>query len=150
MYQAARTIDENKRSQEISERTTLIMDELSSTLVVGRSKAGPKNSGILSNERKGGVKVTFNGHQRPISVDVDPRFLFSTSNSSNNNNNNGDRIDGGIVSIDELNDAIADAMCDGYERSGKVMDDKLRGLYEQLGLSKDPISMPSFAQDEKK
>ena len=149
MYQAARTIDENKRSQEISERTTLIMDELSSTLVVGRSKAGPKNSGILSNERKGGVKVTFNGHQRPISVDVDPRFLFSTSNS-NNNNNNGDRIDGGIVSIDELNDAITDAMCDGYERSGKVMDDKLRGLYEQLGLSKDPIPMPSFAQDEKK
>jgi DNA-binding protein YbaB len=147
MYQAARTIDENKRSQEISERTTAIMDELSSTLVVGRSKAGPKNSGILSNERKGGVKVTFNGHQRPISVDVDPRFLFSTSNS--NTNNNGDRIDGGIVSIDELNDAITDAMCDGYERSGKVMDDKLRGLYEQLGLSKDPIPMPSFAQDEK-
>jgi DNA-binding protein YbaB len=147
MYQAARTIDEHKRSQEISERTTLIMDELSSTLVVGRSKAGPKNSGILSNERKGGVKVTFNGHQRPISVDVDPRFLFSTSNS---NNNNGDRDAGGIVSIDELNDAITDAMCDGYERSGKVMDDKLRGLYEQLGLSKDPIPMPSFAQDEKK
>jgi DNA-binding protein YbaB len=129
MYQVARTIDEHKHSQEISERTTIIMDELSSTLVVGRSKAGPKNSGILSSERKGGVKVTFNGHQRPISVEVDPRFLFS--------------------SIDELNDAIADAMCDGYERSGKVMDDKLRGLYEQMGLTKDPIAMPSFAQDEK-
>lgn len=148
MYQVARTIDDHRRSQEISERTALIMDELSSTLVVGRSKAGPKNSGLLSNERKGGVKVTFNGHQRPLSVDVDPRFLFSSSSSSSSSNN-GHRSDGGIVSTDELNDAIADAMCDGYERSGKVMDDKLRGLYEQLGLSKDPIPMPSFAQDEK-
>ena len=27
---------------------------------------------------------------------------------------------------------------DGYERSGRVMDDKLRGLYEQLGLLRDP------------
>lgn len=148
MYQAARTIDEHRRSQETSERTTIIMDELSSTLVVGRSKAGPKTSGILlSNERKGGVKVTFNGQQRPLSVDVDPRFLFPSSSSSINNGHRSDA--GGIVSIDELNDAIADAMCDGYERSGKVMDDKLRGLYEQLGLSRDPIPVPSFAQDEK-
>ncbi len=39
---------------------------------------------------------------------------------------------------------------DGYERSGRVMDDKLRGLYEQLGLSRDPSPLPSNnAQDEK-
>ena len=39
---------------------------------------------------------------------------------------------------------------DGYERSGRVMDDKLRGLYEQLGLSRDPAPLPSNdAQDEK-
>jgi hypothetical protein len=56
---------------------------------------------------------------------------------------------GGVLSKEELNDAIANALRDGYKRSGNVMDNRLRGLYKQLGLSRDPIPMPSFAQDEK-
>ena len=54
----------------------------------------------------------------------------------------------GVLSVEKLNHAITDALRDGYERSGNVMDDKLWGMYKQLGLSSDPILMPSFAKDE--
>jgi hypothetical protein len=54
------------------------------------------------------------------------------------------------MSAEELNDAIADAMRDGYERSGRVMEDKLRGQYEQLGLSRDPVPFPSNKSQEEK
>jgi DNA-binding protein YbaB len=138
------------------------MDELSNLLVVGRSAAGPSGGGggILGiggdGGRRGGVKVTFNGHQRPVSVEVDPRFLFSSPSSSGvgggggGDASNAARGAGGVTSAEVLSDAIADAMRDGYERSGRVMDDKLRGLYEQLGLPRDPAPLPSNnAQDEK-
>ncbi len=52
-------------------------------------------------------------------------------------------VRGGVISVEELNDAIADEMRDGYERSDRVMEDKLRRLYKQLGLSRDPVPLPS-------
>ena len=52
-------------------------------------------------------------------------------------------VRGGVISAEELNDAIADEMRDGYKRSGRVMEDKLRRLYKQLGLSRDPAPLPS-------
>jgi hypothetical protein len=52
-------------------------------------------------------------------------------------------VRGGVISAEELNDGIADEMQDGYERSGRVMEDKLRRLYKQLGLSRDPAPLPS-------
>ena len=91
--------------------------------------------------------MTYNGHQRPILVNVDARFLFSSS-SSNNYSGDRDSLASGVLSIEKLNHAITDALRDGYKWSGNVMGDKLRGMYEQLGLSSDPILMPSFAQDE--
>ncbi len=107
--------------------------------------------------RRGGVKVTFNGHQLPVSVEVDPRFLFSSPSPSSGvggggggDASNAARGAGGVISVEELGDAIADAMRDRYERSGRVMDDKIRGLYDQLGLPRDPAPLsPSNAQDER-
>ncbi len=59
-------------------------------------------------------------------------------------------VPGGVVSVKELSGTIADAMQYGYERSGRVIDDKRRGLYEQLGLSRDQAPLPSNnANDEK-
>ncbi len=43
-------------------------------------------------------------------------------------------VPGGVVSAEELSGAIADAMQDGYERSSRDMDDKLRGLYKHAGI----------------
>ena len=128
----AEMMEEHRRSQEASERAAAIIDELSSALIMGRSAAGPGGGegilGIGGGEatRRGGVRVTFNGLRRPVAVDVDPRFLFlSSSSSSSSSNVNGGGVNGGgsargsggVISAEELNDAIADAMRDGYERS---------------------------------
>jgi hypothetical protein len=41
-------------------------------------------------------------------------------------------------------------MQDRYKRSGRVMEDKLRGLYEQLGLSRDPVPLQTNKSQEEK
>ena len=116
MQRTAKMMEDNRRSQEAMERTSAMMDELASTLVVGESK------------RKG-VKVTFNGQRRPVSVEVDPSFLISSSS--------------GVVSTAELNKAIMDAMGKAYEQSGALMEKRMSGLYEQLGLPREPLSLDS-------
>lgn len=135
MHRTAKMMEDHRRSKEAAERTAVMMDELSSMLVVGKSKAGAKSGGGiggLGGDRKGGVKVTFNGQQRPINVEVDPNFLFSSSMAESQ----------GVMSIEELNEAITDAMQDGYEQSGKLMEEKIKGLYGQLGLPREPQSLP--------
>ncbi len=57
---------------------------------------------------------------------------------------------GEVTSAEELNNAIADAMRDGYKRSGRVMEDKLRGMHKQLGLSRDLAPLPSNKLQEEK
>ncbi|KAL3767195.1 hypothetical protein ACHAWU_003286 [Discostella pseudostelligera] len=164
MHRAVKMMEEHRRSQEAAERTSAIMDELASMTVVGRSKAGPTSSGgggggILgfgdddAKNRGGGVKVTFNGQQRPISVNVDSKFLSSlmilsasatlpttsssTKSSSSSSSFTTTSSTATITSAtEELNQAILDAMQDGYEKSGKLMEEKLKGLYDQLGLPK--------------
>ena len=96
------------------------MEELSNSVVTGKSKAGSGAMGLGGS----GVKVTFDGTSRPISVEVDPKFLFSSSES-------------GVISIDDLNAAITEAMLDGYNQSSKLMEEKMQLLYEQLGLPKE-------------
>jgi len=135
MHRTAKIMEDHRRSQETAERTAAMMEELSSIQVVGKSKAGASGSiGIGGGDRRrGGVKVTFNGEQRPIGVEVDPNYLFSSLMSESQ----------GIVSVDELNEAIIDALEDGYEQSGKLMEEKIKGLYGQLGLPREPPSLPS-------
>ncbi|KAL7534618.1 hypothetical protein ACHAXR_006000 [Thalassiosira sp. AJA248-18] len=139
MHRTAKMMEDHRRSQEAAERTAAMMDELSSVRVVGKSKAGASGGiGIGGDSRRGGVKVTFNGQQRPVGVEVDPNFLFSSSMSESQ----------GVLSIEELNEAIADAMENGYEQSGSIMQDKIKSLYSQLGLPREPPSLPS-EQDTK-
>src|SRR6056300_1447113 len=115
MKRTAKMMEDHRRSQESMERTTEMMQELASTMVVGESKQGP-------NRKKGSVKVTFNGHRCPMSVEVDPNFLVSSSS--------------GVISTSELNSAITEAMQDAFEQSGSVMEKRMTQLYEQLGLPK--------------
>lgn len=131
MHRTAKMMEDHRRSQEAAERTAAMMKELSSNLIVGKSKAGAGGGiGIGGgNNRRGGVKVTFDGEQRPVGVEVDPNFLFSSSK--------------GVIAIEELNKAIMDAMDDGYEQSGTLMEEKIKGLYVQLGLPREPPPLPS-------
>ncbi len=175
MHRAVKMMEEHRRSQEAAERTSAIMEELASITVVGRSRAGSASSfagvvGGISNvmlggfggggadddtkNRGGGVKVTFNGQQRPVSVNVDSKFLSSlmmlvnvpaaasssSSSSATTTTTTTPTTTTTTTSMlsasEELNKAIIDAMQDGYEKSGKIMEEKLKGLYEQLGLPK--------------
>eukprot|EP00578_Thalassiosira_sp_NH16_P019732 CAMPEP_0181095496 /NCGR_PEP_ID=MMETSP1071-20121207/10546_1 /TAXON_ID=35127 /ORGANISM="Thalassiosira sp., Strain NH16" /LENGTH=224 /DNA_ID=CAMNT_0023177873 /DNA_START=64 /DNA_END=738 /DNA_ORIENTATION=+ len=136
MHRTAKMMEDHRRSQEAGERTAAIMEELASGLVVGKSKAGASGGLGLGDGRKGGVRVTFNGQQRPVGCEVDANFLFMESR--------------GIVSIEELNEAITDAMQDGYDQSSKLMGEKIKGLYEQLGLSREPPPLPDEPDGKKK
>ena len=120
MHRTVKMMENHKRSQDAAERTATIMEELSNSVVTGKSKAGSGAMGLGGS----GVKVTFDGTSRPISVEVDPKFLFSSSES-------------GVISIDDLNAAITEAMLDGYNQSSKLMEEKMQLLYEQLGLPKE-------------
>ena len=129
MHRTAKMMEDHRRSQEVSERTAAIMEELTSSQVVGKSKAGVGGGIGIGDGRKGGVKATFNGKQQPLDVVVDPKFLFNGAE--------------GVISIDELNEAISDAVQNGYELSTKLMEEQIKGLYEQLGLSKEPQILPT-------
>ena len=130
MHRTAKMMEDHKRSQEAAEFTAATMEELAAVLVVGKSKTGAGGGGISlgGDNRRGGVKATFNGQQQLISAEVDPNFLFSSSQSESQ----------GVISIGELNEAITSAMQDGYEKSGKLMEEKIKGLYSQLGLPREP------------
>ncbi|KAL9180979.1 hypothetical protein ACHAXT_009784 [Thalassiosira profunda] len=141
MQRTAKMMEDHRRSQEAAERTAAIVDELSSATVVGKSKGGAGGGIALGGDgRKGGVKVTFDGHQRPVAAEVDPNFLFSASASE---------FQGGVLSIDELNEAIAEAMEDGYKQGGKLAEEKIKGLYEQLGLPREPPSLPDDEEQKR-
>jgi DNA-binding protein YbaB len=122
MQRTAKMMEDHRRSQEAMEKTSAMMEELAATLVVGESK-------------KKGVKVTFNGQRRPVSVEVDPSFLISSSS--------------GVISTAELNTAITDAMKNAYGQSGALMEKRMSGLYEQLGLPREPLSLDSKRDDQK-
>ena len=122
MQRTAKMMEDHRRSQEAMEKTSAMMDELAATLVVGESK-------------KKGVKVTFNGQRRPVSVEVDPSFLVSSSS--------------GVISTTELNKAITDAMKNAYDQSGALMEKRMSGLYEQLGLPREPLSLDIKRDDQK-
>ncbi|KAL7457363.1 hypothetical protein ACHAWC_008909 [Mediolabrus comicus] len=128
MQRTAKMMEDHRRSQEAVERTSEMMQELASTMVIGESKQGP-------NRKKGSVKVTFNGHRCPMSVEVDPNFLVSSSS--------------GVISTSELNSAITEAMQDAFRQSGSVMEKRMTQLYEQLGLPKEPLSLDSNRDDQK-
>ena len=117
MYRTVSMMENHRRSQEAAERTATIMDDLSNSVVTGKSKAGSGAMGLGGS----GVKVTFDGTTRPVSVEVDPKFLMES----------------GVISVEILNNAITEAMLDGYEQSAKLMGEKMQSLYEQLGLPKE-------------
>ena len=137
MHRTAKMMEDHRRSQEAAERTAALMDELSSTQVIGKSKAGVGTGGIggIGENRRGGVKATYDGKQQPIGIEVDPNFLFMSESEE------------GVISMDDLNDAITDAVQNGYELSTKLMEDKIKGLYEQLGLSREAQELSIDGED---
>jgi len=64
---------------------------------------------------KGKIKVTVDGQQRPKLVEIDDEYF-------------------GGVGVEDLTEALAIAMQDAHDKSTKLMQDKMNGLYAELGL----------------
>jgi DNA-binding YbaB/EbfC family protein len=61
------------------------------------------------------IRIFFDGQQRPKRVQIDESYLRT-------------------VHVDDLNAALAIAMQDAYQKSREKMQEKLKDLYEELGL----------------
>lgn len=110
-----------KSSQRVGERTGTALQELSNILVEGTAADGK-------------VKVTFNGQQVPVGVQIDETYLrgllakrpgLGNSSSSNNSSKEG---------VDQLCAAITEAMKEAQTKSAAKVDDKLKSLYSDLGF----------------
>lgn len=95
-----------KTSQRVTERTSVVIQELAGITVEGTSADGK-------------VKVMYNGQQRPIGVQIDEAYFQSLGRKS------GAR---------ELNVALTEAMKQAHEKSAAKMEDKLKSLYSDLGF----------------
>jgi len=102
MGATATTMENFKQSQELGKKTNTLLQDLSSTTVEGSAA-------------KGKIKVTVDGQQRPMGVEIDDDY-FDTCR------------------VEDLTEALAVAMQDAHEKSTKIMQDRMTGLYVELGL----------------
>jgi DNA-binding protein YbaB len=95
-----------KTSQRVEDRTSAVLQDLSNVLVEGAS-------------RNGKVKVTYNGQQQPMAVQIDEGYFQSL-----------DGKDG----AEKLGKALTEAMQEGHTKSAGKMEEKLKSLYSDLGF----------------
>lgn len=104
---AANIIECLKSSQRIGERTSATLRELSYTVVEGLAADG-------------NVRVTFNGQQIPVGVEVDETYLKEIIS--------GNEKEG----VDKLCLALTKAMQDAHYKSGVKVEEKMKSLYSDL------------------
>ena len=110
MGRTASTLEAFKAAQEVGKRTAQVMNELSGMTVEG--------SGPL------GIKAYVDGRGRPTGIKMDDSLLDLQAGSN-----------GGAVSAEDVQDAIAKAFQDAYDRSLEQQEEKMAPLYSDLGLS---------------
>ena len=106
LSQASNIMESFKTSQRIGERSGAAMQELSYTLVEGISADG-------------NIKVTFNGQQIPVGVEIDESYLAETSTK-------------GKEGIDAFCTALTYAMQDAHYKSGIQVEEKMKSVYTDL------------------
>lgn len=100
------TMSNLKTSKRVSVRTSAVLQDLSNTIVEGTSEDGK-------------VKVTFNGQQQPVGVQIDDSYFQSLGRKSG---------------AGELSIAIAEAMREAHAKSASKMEEKVKSLYSDLGF----------------
>ena len=96
-----------KTSQQVGDRTASILQDLSNQMAEGTSVDGK-------------VKVTYNGQQKPIGVQIDEAYFEAVS-----------KRNGGL---DELCRGLTQAMQEAQSKSAEKMEEKMKPLYEDIGL----------------
>lgn len=103
-----------KASQRVGERTGAVLQELSNILVEGTAADGK-------------VKVTFNGQQVPVGVQIDETYLKSLIVKQAGPGNNKE-------AADQLCKALTEAMKEAQAKAATKVEDKLKSLYADLGF----------------
>lgn len=96
-----------KKSQRIEERTSNVIKDLSTAMVTGESSDGK-------------VKITFNGQMKPMGVDIDPEYFQALKAKEEGSA--------------QLCAAIQQALVDVSERSTRKAEEKMKGIYQDIGL----------------
>jgi DNA-binding protein YbaB len=104
---ATNAIERSKTSRRIGEQTGKALHELSYTFVEGIAADGK-------------VKVTFNGQQIPIGVEVDESYLNDMVSER------------GKDGVDELCLALTNAMQEAHYKSGIKVEEKMKSVYSDL------------------
>ena len=108
----SRVIESFKSSQRIGEESGAALQELSATFVEGTSGDG-------------NVKVTFNGQQMPVGVEIDESYLKSIA------------AEEGKDGVDKLCAALTDAMQSAHYLSGIQLEEKMQSVYSDLGFDSE-------------
>jgi DNA-binding protein YbaB len=95
------------KSQSIAKRTQGVLQDLSNSLIDGSSADGK-------------VKVTYNGQQKPVGVQIDPGYFFSLKNDKEG--------------AEELSAAVQQAIEEAHEKTSAKMEEKMNSLYRQIGF----------------
>lgn len=98
----------------MGERTGAVLQELSNILVEGTAADGK-------------VKVTFNGQQVPVGVQIDETYLKSLIVKQAGPGNNKE-------AADQLCKALTEAMKEAQAKAATKVEDKLKSLYADLGF----------------
>jgi DNA-binding protein YbaB len=96
-----------KKSQRIEERTSGVLQDLSNIFIDGSSADGK-------------VKVTYNGQQKPVGVQIDVNYFQSLKNDK--------------AGSEELSMAIQQAIQEAHEKSTVKMEEKMKNLYQDIGF----------------
>lgn len=96
-----------KKSQRIEERTSNVIKDLSTTMLTGESSDGK-------------VKITFNGQMKPMGVDIDPEYFKSLKAKAEGST--------------QLSAAIQQALVDVNEKSKRKVEEKMKGIYQDIGF----------------
>ena len=108
----SRVIESFKTSQRIGEQSGAALQELSATFVEGTSGDG-------------NVKVTFNGQQMPVGVEIDETYWKSIASEE------------GKDGVDKLCAALTDAMQSAHYLSGIQLEEKMQSVYSDLGFDSE-------------
>lgn len=95
-----------KTSKRVSDRTNAVLQDLSNTIVEGTSADGK-------------VKVTYNGQQQPVGVQIDEGYFQSLGRKSG---------------AGELSIAMTEAMQEAHSKSASKIEEKVKSLYSDLGF----------------
>ena len=109
----------NKDNKSQMGRTATTMENFKQTQELGKKTGSLLNDLSLSTVEgygaKGKIKIATDGQQRPKIVEIDEEYFNE-------------------VTLEDFTEALTVALQDAHEKSTKMMEDKMVGLYTELGL----------------